>query len=374
MNILYEDSMPFAHEYFSLLGEVQAYPSRQLSLEQLNNVDVLAVRSTTKITEALLAKANRLHTVATATAGTDHLNIPLLNERGIKWYAASGCNAIAVAQYVISALMAMETKQGVDVQKLTVGIIGAGKVGSALSQYLNALDIESVLCDPPIEHSDDRHFVSLHQALTCDVVSLHVPFTRSGPYATEKLLSAEKLAALSTSQWLINACRGEVIDEQALLALKRQHKGPRLVLDVWLDEPDINQALLPYVDIATPHIAGHTDEGKIRGTQMVFDYLTQQYNIPNLPAVLPRLEQFLPSMDVLEFRQGETLSQFLQRVYDIQFDHRIFVQNMAQSLAFSRLRKNYHGRREYKAFTIFNSQQLSADLQKRLARLEFNLA
>ena len=374
MNILYEDSMLFAHEYFSLLGKAEAFSSKQLTPNQLNNVDVLAVRSTTKITDVLLADANRLHTVATATAGIDHLNIPLLNKKGINWYAAAGCNAIAVAQYVISALMAMETEYGVDIQAITVGIIGAGKVGSALSKYLDALNINAVLCDPPIQHSDERQFVSLEQALSCDVISLHVPYTRSGPYPTEKLLCAEKLAGLKTSQWLINACRGEVIDEQALLALKCQNKGPRLVLDVWLDEPDINQALLPYVDIATPHIAGHTDEGKIRGTQMVFDYLAKQGETSNLATPTPRLEQFLPRLDALECRSKETLSQFLQRIYDIQFDHRIFLQNMAQSPAFSKLRKSYHGRREYKAFTIANSQQLNSDLQDQLRRLEFRLA
>lgn len=380
MKILYEDTMPHAADYFSQLGDVKAYSWQALTPKDLVDVDVLAVRSTTKITPELLSQAKKLKTIATATAGINHMNVDYLQGEGIDWYAAGGCNADAVAQYVVSAIMYAHSIEALDYQKITVGIVGAGNVGTALSCYLDGLDIEHVLCDPPLEHQswvkqDTRQYVALEHALSCDVVSLHVPYVKHGEYATDTLLDKRKLATLSSKQWLINACRGEVIDEDALLALKQSAKGPRLVLDVWNNEPNINAALLPYVDIATPHIAGHTDEGKIRGTQMVFNYLRDKYHgcstksaditsadtneIKDIP-----LSYFLPNthpLHIVSPLDSATISRFLQKVYDIHFDHRIFVENMAKSPAFSKLRKNYQGRREYTAFDLI-IDELPTDL------------
>ncbi|MBO1255108.1 4-phosphoerythronate dehydrogenase [Alteromonas sp. 5E99-2] len=371
MNILYEDTMPHGADYFCSLGHAKPYSWQTLTSECLIDIDVLAIRSTTKITPKLLSKANRLHTVATATAGTNHMDIPFLQKAGINYYSAGGCNAIAVAQYVVSAIMFAHDKRELDFNTIEVGIVGAGNVGSTLAKYLDALSISYVLCDPPIEHQDPRNFVDLDRALACDVVSLHVPYVQTGEHLTANMLSASRLDKMTTNQWLINACRGEVLDESHLLSLKKANLGPQLVLDVWLNEPKINTELLPFVRLGTPHIAGHTDEGKIRGTQMVYDYLCSKTSTKSEKV---HIDQFLPRLEPLEYGYGDSampMSQFLQRVYDIHFDHRIFVENMSKSPAFSKLRKQYQGRREYNAFYLHGECKLSEKERAALSALGF---
>ena len=376
--ILYEDTMPYAGEFLSQLGHVTSYSWQTLKPEHLIDVDVLAIRSTTKITPELLAQANALTTIATATAGTNHMDIEYLERQGLDWYAAGGCNAIAVAQYAVSAIMYADSLGEFDYRDIEVGIVGAGNVGSALSQMLDALNIGYVLCDPPIASTDPREFVSLERALQCDVISLHVPYVKAGPHPTGKLLAADQLSTLTEKQWLINACRGEVIDETALIALKKAGRGPQLVVDVWLNEPTINREYMSYARIATPHIAGHTDEGKIRGTQMVYDFLRKQNSqsagyLKDIETPLT-IEEFLPKLAPIKVGNdgySPVLTQLLQQIYDINFDHRIFVENMAKSEAFSRLRKQYQGRREYSAYCLAVASDFDPSLSQILKRLGF---
>jgi len=373
MRILYEDTMPHAGAYFSALGDASAYKWQTLTPQDLIDVDVLAVRSTTKVDRQLLSQANKLKYIATATAGTNHLDIEAISEKRIAYSSAAGCNAIAVAQYVLSALLFAEETKGLDLKHITVGIVGAGNVGTAVSKMLESLGISYLLCDPPIEKQDARDFVGMDAILKCDVISLHVPYVKSGEHSTGNMLDEARLKALSSDQWLINACRGEVIDETALLALKQSGKGPHLVLDVWANEPNISVALIPFVELATPHIAGHTLEGKVRGTQMVYDWLKSEAK-EFFDAPLINMNSFMPKVDPIGLEQLATpfqLKPFLLRIYDIHFDHRQFVENMAQSNAFSQLRKSYRVRREYSAYTLTFANEVSESDKKALSALGF---
>jgi erythronate-4-phosphate dehydrogenase len=273
-----------------------------------------------------------------------------------------------VAEYVISALVALSERYTIDLFSLTVGIVGAGNTGTRLSEKLSAIGIKHLLCDPILAEKqvDKRNFVSLEQVLACDVVSLHVPKTTEGEHPTWHLLDKARLSTMSENQILINACRGEVVDNQALLAMKQQGHGLRLVLDVWENEPNILQQLIPYCAITTAHIAGYSLEGKARGTEMLYQALCQHLGISpkvTLANLLPE-----PIVNQLQINQGFdqlVLNQLVKMVYDVRRDDGIFRQQIDKqynnSNAFDHIRKTHPTRREFSAVKIKYAKQINGD-------------
>jgi len=353
MKIFYDENMPFAKEFFSDFGQLIPFSGRDLTAEALSDADVLLVRSITQVNKDLLRLNHNLVFVGTATIGVDHIDQAYLNEQNIAFTSAPGCNAISVAEYVLSALVVLAERKGFNVLDKTVGIVGAGNTGSRLSEKLTALGIKHLLCDPFLaETNDQRDFVSLNQALACDVISLHVPLTHEGEFPTYHLLDSLCLSKLNKQQILINACRGEVIDNQALLKLKHQGMETTLVLDVWENEPSILHELIEYADIATAHIAGYSLEGKARGSEMLYLALCRQLKV--LPE--KQLSQFLPIplIDSVEIK-GEfsdvLLNQLVKMVYDVRRDDAIFRQQILCQ-GFDYIRKTYPARREFSAITV----------------------
>ena len=379
MKIFVEDTIPFGEDYFSTLGSVSSYASQTLQPSDLRDCDYLVVRSTTPVTPALLKEARHLKLVTTATAGINHMDINYLNKAGIQWNSAAGCNAVAVAEYVISALLRAALDKRLDWPDVTVGIIGAGNVGTALARHLRELGIRHKLCDPIKQATgDERNFVTMEEALACDVVTLHVPFTRAGPYATEKMIGHNALAGLLPTQLLINACRGEVIDEAALQTCSERSDAPTFILDVFNNEPDIDMHTLQLAWLATPHIAGHSVEGKARGTQMVYEQvcramgLTPTLALTDFLATEEPVELCLSSPDAPQLDLSD-LSRVWFSVYDIQDDDRHFRQGMAESNQFTSLRKHYRIRRECSAYTLLFPHELSAGIRRQLNGLGFNI-
>jgi len=368
MNIFYDENMPFAAEFFADLGKLTAFSGRSLSPTDITDADVLLVRSITQVNEALLQQNKTLRFVGTATIGVDHIDQQYLANRNVNFHSAPGCNAISVAEYVLSALVVLAERYLISLSSLTVGIVGAGNTGSRLSEKLNALHIKHVLCDPLLadNSADKREFVSLEQALSCDVVSLHVPLTRKGEQATYHLLNAERLAKFNDKQILINACRGEVIDNIALLKMKQQGHPLKLVLDVWENEPNILSALISYCEITTAHIAGYSLEGKARGTEILYRALCEQLDIlPN-----KRLADFLPApaIDNVEIKQAFDeilLNQLVKMVYDVRRDDAIFRQQINVQ-GFDHIRKTYPTRREFSSITVNLNNALSSDVPHQL--------
>ena len=355
MKIYYEDSMPYAAEFFSELGECEVFSHKTINADMLADADVLLVRSTTKVDEQLLLKNKQLQFVATATAGTDHVDQHYLASQNIPFISAGGCNAVAVAEYVLSAILVMSKRLNWKLVDKTVGIVGAGHVGSALARVLTVLGIKHKLCDPLLADSGDaREFVSMNDIMQCDVISLHVPWVKDGPYPTQNLFDKVRLAALQDNQILINACRGEVINNQAALALFEQGKSLNLVLDVWENEPSINLDLIPHTALATAHIAGHTIEGKARGTEMLYlalcKHLGMQAN-KKLSDYLPKAQP--SSIQIIENQDfWQVLHQLVLNVYNIETDDQYFRANMHSAAQFRYIRKHYPIRREFSAIAL----------------------
>ncbi|MGL6026850.1 MAG: 4-phosphoerythronate dehydrogenase, partial [Vibrio sp.] len=202
MKILIDENMPYAEALFSQLGEVILKPGRSLTADDLIDVDALMIRSVTKVNQALLAKANRLKFVGSATAGMDHVDQALLAERGILFTAAPGCNKVGVAEYVFSVLMVLAQQQGFSIFDKTVGIVGAGQVGSYLAHCLSAIGIKVLLNDPPKQAQGDlRSFTELDALLAqADVITLHTPITRQGEWPTQHLINQQILQNLRSDQ------------------------------------------------------------------------------------------------------------------------------------------------------------------------------
>ncbi|WP_395342456.1 4-phosphoerythronate dehydrogenase [Ningiella sp. W23] len=363
MNILFDDNMPYAADFFSGLGKAKAFCAGQINGDDLARCEALLVRSTTKVDAKLIESAPNLEYVATATAGFNHIDIQALRQRSIKWYAAGGCNARAVAEYVTCGLFKLSVKHDFDLLSKSVGIVGVGNVGSALSSMLQSIGMKVVEYDPPRAQRDE-HFESapFDDVLKCDVISLHVPLVTQGDFPTLHMFNKQILNRLYPDQILINACRGEVLSNADLLECFEQnaHSMPRLILDCWEGEPCIDKRLLPYLSFATAHIAGHSLEGKANGTEMVYRDLCRHLNIsPSLD-----LRQFLPKFDsniafepVLQSTSNEQgvltiVSKVIDCMYDIENDDSFFRRYMAKSDSFSEIRRNYPVRREWHAARI----------------------
>ncbi|MFZ4831585.1 4-phosphoerythronate dehydrogenase PdxB [Rouxiella sp. Mn2063] len=368
MKILVDENMPYAVELFSRLGEVQAVPGRPIPQDALTTADALMVRSVTKVNEGLLS-GTPVKFVGTATAGTDHVDDQWLAQQGLGFSAAPGCNAIAVVEYVFSALLILAQRDGFQLRDKTVGIIGVGNVGSRLNARLNALGVRTLLCDPPrADRGDAGEFWPLEKLVAeADVLTFHTPLNVDGPYRSHHLADAKLLDALPEGRILINACRGEVVDNAALLAALNGPKKLTAVLDVWEPEPALSLELLEKVAIGTAHIAGYSLEGKARGTTQVFEAFSQ---FIGQPQQVP-LDTLLPPPEFAEVTLRGELSEakllrLIHLVYDVRRDDAPLRRVAAIAGEFDRLRKFYEERREWSSLRVNCDNQATVELLQQL--------
>ncbi len=275
MKILGDSQILLFEELFSHIGETSTYSGRTLLPEQLEGVDALITRSTVNVDKQLLANTN-VKFVGTCTIGIDHLDTHYLDQQNITWANAAGCNANSVVQYVLSAMAQLAPHW----QHSTVGIIGCGNVGGRVYRCLKAFGADCRVYDPFLSLAEMPNngilgddLTSLEQVLQADIITSHAPLTHDGPYPTFHMLGEKEINSIRPNSVLISTGRGAVVDNQALLARLSKNKDIHVALDVWEDEPDILAELIPWVDVATPHIAGHSLEGKQNGTVMIYEQL-----------------------------------------------------------------------------------------------------
>jgi erythronate-4-phosphate dehydrogenase len=394
MKITIDRNMPYAKEAFSTLGEVLARDGRQLTIADVRDADALFTRSTTRISAALLA-GSAVRYYGSAVIGTDHIDIPYLEKQQIPWVAAPGCNAESVANYVTSALLWLGGQHRFTLKGKTIGIIGCGNVGSKVLRHAEALGLNIIVSDPPKQRSEDGDqkseipYVTLEQLLAeSDIVSCHVPLTKTGPDATFQMLDTPQFAQMKPGVIFINAARGAILSTDALLAVL----GTRIahaVIDCWEGEPTYRTDLLARVDIATPHIAGHSYEGKVNGTKIIYKaYLAWLAETSADPVLRERAKELLreenieklfalptppvPHIDLPSIKDSEELlRQAVLRVYDIEADSlrlkRSCVEDaMVRAAAFDQQRSKYPMRREFTSTTVTlakASKKLCATLQ-----------
>lgn len=354
MKIVADENMPYAQTLFGQLGDVSLVAGRKLNSALLADADALMVRSVTKVNQALLTDS-KISFVGSATAGIDHIDDNWLREQGISFSGAPGCNAIAVVEYVFSALLMLAERNRFELKNKTVGIIGVGNVGSRLNDRLNTLGINTLLCDPPRARIDSSEtFWPLEKLVKdADILTFHTPLYRDGQDKTFHMVDADLLSALPDNRILINASRGAVVDNIALLSALELGKKFSTILDVWEPEPELLLPLLGRVDIATPHIAGYTLEGKARGTTQIYQALSQHIGQPRsveLSTLLPEAEF---NKIVLNGQLDQSkLKRLIHLVYDVRRDDASLRGVAAKDGEFDRLRKEYVERREWSSLTV----------------------
>ena len=262
--------------------DVIRVPGREIAAEHLQGANALLVRSITNVNQDLIAQADDLTYVGTATIGTDHIDINALRQREIGFSSAPGCNANAVVDYVLSALFScFSSDSQYELAELCIGIAGYGNVGKRLARALSDLNIEAKVYDPLLDQTLIPNACNLTEFLACDVISLHVPMSTDGPYPTAQWFSKKTFARMQHLKCLINTSRGDVIDQSALLNFIKSKSNNEFlaVLDVWPGEPKINMDLLEHCCFASPHIAGHSMAGKLRGSLAIFEGLQKHFKI-----------------------------------------------------------------------------------------------
>lgn len=350
LTILADENIPALAPLFERFGVLRTCAGRTMSRADLEGVDVLLVRSVTRVDRDLL-EGSPVRFVGTATIGTDHVDQAWLQEQGIDFSSAPGCNADSVVEYVLSSLLLQAAEQSFDLFDKVVGVVGVGNVGDRLQQRLQAMGIKVLLCDPPRQEIEQGRFVSLERVLAeADILALHTPLIRGGGWPTYHLLNQHNLPLLKTGAILLNAGRGPVVDNAALLQVSRKRPDLTLILDVWEHEPAVNSELAERCTIATPHIAGYSLDGKIRGTWMLYralcEHLGRNVDVA-LGAVLPQA-----SVCRLELVDSTDLLTPARLIYDPYRDDRALRRTLTlpdteQRLAFDRLRREYPERREF---------------------------
>ncbi len=274
--------------------------------------DALLIRTVTKINPDSLPIAGNLKFIGSATAGHDHVDRGHLNRLNIRFTSAAGCNANAVAEYIITTLFRWAAVKEIDIYSKKIGIVGCGHTGGSVIALLEKLGIDFVKYDPPkAEKEKTFKSASLNKLLQCDILTFHTPLTQSGKHATHHLCD---------SSWLnrgfdlvINAARGGVIKEVDLLSAKQNGKPSDFILDVWENEPFFNDQMASESFIATPHIAGYSKEAKFRASKIVIDDLTNFFGLES-----PSTE--LPGISTNEFFPSETtFSELLWKNHKIDF-------------------------------------------------------
>ena len=290
LRIVADRNIPLVEKAFAPFGEVTALPTTAITREAVRRAEVLIVRSETKVTAALL-DGSPVAFVGSASIGTDHADLDELADRGIVFANAPGCNSDSVKEYVFAALLDLAGRESFLLRGRSLGVVGVGSVGRKVAATAAALGMSVLLNDPPRAREEGpAGFLPLDDLMTADIVTLHVPLTRSGEDATYQLFDAGRLARMKPGAVLINASRGAVVPGGAL---KRGLAGghPALaILDVWENEPDVDLELLSRTALGTAHVAGYSLEGKLNAVRLIREAFCRHFGFdaPHPPAELGR--------------------------------------------------------------------------------------
>ena len=369
MKVVADDKIPFLKGVLESEGiEVVYLPGAKTTAEDVSNADALITRTRTKCNEKLL-KNSAVKFIATATIGFDHIDTDYVEKRGICWTNAPGCNSSSVAQYITSLLLNLAVKHNFKLADKVLGVVGVGYVGKKVAAVGRALGMKVLLNDPPRARAEgDKEFVSLDiVAQKADIITIHVPLEYEGEDKTFHLADEEFLNKLTQKQFIINASRGEVVDNAALRKVLEKRSIAGGVLDVWENEPEIDLELLNLLDYATPHIAGYSTDGKVNGTSMSVNALAKFFNLSE------RLQNWypdnvpVPENTVIECPADGSLEEKLLYIvsqsYNIADDTKALKQTPQD---FEKLRGNYPLRREFGIFTVVNADSQCAEVLKNL--------
>lgn len=370
MKIVADKNIPFLKGIAESYGEVIYLAGADFTKEAIKDADVLIVRTVTRFDKNLL-EGSKVQLICSATIGYDHIDTAYCDAHGIRWTNAPGCNSGSVEQYIASVLITIARRKRFLLKDTTIGIVGVGNVGKKVALVCEVLGMRVLKNDPPREESEGGdEFVSLETIKKeADIITFHTPLTLEGRYATYHLADDSFFRTLSKNPIIINAARGGIIDTSAIKEALTEGQIKGAVIDCWEKEPSIDLDYMQSVDIATPHIAGYSADGKGNATRMSLEAIARFWSLSEEPIkkiVVPQVDNPVIDWSTLN---GNKLEQAILLTYNPEEDHSRFINNPAD---FNSLRSNYPLRREYLSYTVKNVDE--ADDRAALQELGFILS
>ncbi|MBQ2240007.1 MAG: 4-phosphoerythronate dehydrogenase [Alistipes sp.] len=271
MKVIIDSAIPYIRGVVEPYAEVVYCKGAEIDSSVVSNADALVVRTRTECGRELL-EGSKVQFIATATIGRDHIDQEYCNEAGIAVTSAAGCNARGVLQWVAAALKHIVESEGKRPEEVTLGVVGVGNVGSLVVEYAHHWGFKVLMCDPPRHEREGGAFYPIeHIVREADIITLHTPLDAS----THHLINSEHLAVMKPNAVIINASRGAVVDNRAV-----RESGHRYVFDVWEGEPRLDRNILQHAMLATPHIAGYSQQGKANATAMSINALSHHFDLP----------------------------------------------------------------------------------------------
>lgn len=358
MKIVIDDKIPYIRGVFEPVAEVVYLPGSKTTPETVRDADALITRTRTICSEALLT-GSAVKFIATATIGFDHIDTDYCKAAGIAWTNAPGCNAGSVEQYIAAALFTWATKRNHRLRDTTIGIVGVGNVGKRVEKICRLLDMQVLLNDPPREREEGPGtFVTMETICqNADIITFHVPLNMMGRDATWHMVNETFPEKLLKKPLLINSCRGEVFDTNAVINAIERNDISDVILDCWENEPEIHPVLMDKALLATPHIAGYSRDGKANGTLMSVRAVSRFFGLgldhwePAGVELPPKTGISLDGRDSSGKTRSEEslLGDAVLATYDITADDTHLRINPS---LFEKLRGDYPVRREFPAFTL----------------------
>lgn len=359
--IVADDKIPFLKGAFELAGcQVIYLPGSEINAEAVKYAEVVVTRTRTRCDAALLDHS-KVKLIATATIGYDHIDTAYCAAHNIEWTNAPGCNAGSVGQYIASVVLTLGKRYGFVPTEKKLGVIGVGHTGEAVLRFAHAVGMKTLLKDPPRTlHDRTRHWLTLEEILAqADIITVHTPVTER----TRGLANDAFFSTMRNGAFFINASRGEYVCETSLLSALESGKLTAAALDVWQHEPNIDASLHARCDVATPHIAGYSADGKYNGTFMTVQAVSKRFGLgldhwkpPPLP---PPANEIIDFSDRHNATLWELLTAAVLATYNPMTDDRALRDNPA---AFESLRGHYRIRREFSAYTVCLPSPIASDI------------
>jgi len=373
MKFIIDNKIPYIKGVLEPFGKVLYLPGNDTTPEIVKDADAIITRTRTKCTESLL-KGSSVRFIATATIGFDHIDADYCKKANIKWTNAPGCNSKSVEQYIASTLFVLSEKKNFSLKGKTMGIVGVGQVGSKVAKICSLFGIKVLLNDPPRARKEgNEKFVSLDIIKKeSDFITLHVPLNKDGIDKTYHMADHDFFNNLGKCPVIINACRGEVMDNMEAKSALKNKLVSGMVIDCWENEPGIDRELISLCDIVTPHIAGYSKDGKANGTSMSIQSVSRFFGlgIDNWRATnIPLPSKTKIEIDGSGLSEEEIIKRIILFTYDIREDDKRLRTDPSQ---FEKLRGDYPVRREFPVYSVY-PKNISEDTIEKIKTLGFKI-
>lgn len=366
MKIIADKNIPYLKGIAEHFGEVQYLDGAAFTSESVKDADALIVRTVTRFDENVL-QGSSVKLICSATIGYDHIDTAYCDSHNIAWTNAPGCNSGSVQQYVVSSLISIARKNNFELKGKTIGVVGVGNVGKKVARACQILGMRVLLNDPPRQQTEGGdEFVSLQTIKEdADIITFHTPLTKEGEYKTYHLANEEFFSSLKKKPIIVNSARGGIVDTDAIKSAIKNDLISGAIIDCWENEPHIDLEYLNLVDIATPHIAGYSADGKANATRMSLAAIAQFFKLDsNAISMVQEPKPASPDIDLTQFADSKNrVHDAILETYDPAGD---FSRLKSDPESFKRLRNEYPLRREYFAYKVSNATAEERELLNQL--------